>query len=563
MISTVFTILSAWPLLTSGLVTSLTERQSSPCSGNTPTNRSSWCDYSIDTDYTRVVPNTGVTREYWLDIVDIVASPDGVPRPAMAANGTIPGPTLFADWGDTVVVHVRNSMHTSKNGTSIHFHGIRQLFNNQNDGVVSMTQCPTPVNHTVTYTWRAMQYGSTWYHSHFGLQAWEGVFGGIVINGPATANYDVDLGPLFLTDWDHATAYERSTVHKSYFLPPLLQTGLINGTNTYGSTGQRLNIRFEAGKTYRLRLVNAALISHFKFMIDNHDMTVVAHDLVPVTPYTVKVLDITMGQRYDILVTANQAAAARQFWMRSVPLGLCGDPNWRPNDIRAVVHYDETWKDPSTLGYPYSQTCGDLTDSGRPHVKEDVQKPDVQVSETTSFDKEGDGYWYWTLRGAPLLIEWQDPTLSKLLRHDTNFQKNDSVIELPQANKTFNLVIQNPLFVAHPIHLHGHDFFVLGQGVGPFLPGASRLTTANPPRRDTALLPGSGYLVLGFVTDNPGVWLMHCHIGYHVEMGFALQFVERAAEIPGIVDGDALEEGCAAWTQFQRENGIVQDDSGV
>ncbi|XWX02410.1 hypothetical protein V2A60_010447 [Cordyceps javanica] len=407
-----------------------------------------------------------------------------------------------------------------------------------------------------------MQYGSTWYHSHFGLQAWEGVFGGIVINGPATANYDVDLGPLFLNDWGHSTANQLSSFHKSHFLPPPLETGLINGTNVYNNRGQRLKIRFEAGKTYRLRLVNAALISHFKFMIDNHVMVVIAHDLVPVKPYATKVLDITMGQRYDILVTANQAAVAKQFWMRSLPLGLCGDPNWKFNDIRAIVHYEDDLVEPQTWPYGYSQSCGDQTTQGIPYLREDVQQPDIKLSETTSFNKI-DGYWYWTLKDAPMLIEWDDPTLSKLLRHDTTFQKNDSVIELPNANKTFYMVIKNPFFVAHPIHLHGHDFFVLGQGIGPYLPGVSPLTTKNPPRRDTALLPGSGYLVLGFVTDNPGVWLMHCHIGYHVETGFSLQIVERADEIPSIIDKDELSAGCEAWSSFQRDNNIIQDDSGV
>lgn len=61
-------------------------RSSSPCSGNTPANRSAWCSHSIKTDYTREVPDTGVTREYWLDIVDIIAAPDGVSRPAMGTS---------------------------------------------------------------------------------------------------------------------------------------------------------------------------------------------------------------------------------------------------------------------------------------------------------------------------------------------------------------------------------------------------------------------------------------------------------------------------------------------
>lgn len=59
------------------------------CSGNTATTRSEWCDYSIDTDYSTVVPDTGVTREYWLDLTEVTVAPDGVSRSAMAVNGTI------------------------------------------------------------------------------------------------------------------------------------------------------------------------------------------------------------------------------------------------------------------------------------------------------------------------------------------------------------------------------------------------------------------------------------------------------------------------------------------
>lgn len=59
------------------------------CSGNTATTRSEWCDYSIDTDYSTTVPDTGVTREYWLDLTEVTIAPDGVSRRAMAVNGTV------------------------------------------------------------------------------------------------------------------------------------------------------------------------------------------------------------------------------------------------------------------------------------------------------------------------------------------------------------------------------------------------------------------------------------------------------------------------------------------
>lgn len=89
------------------------------------------------------------------------------------------------------------------------------------------------------------------------------------------------------------------------------------------------------------------------------------------------------------------------------------------------------------------------------------------------------------------------------------------------------------------------------------------LNTANPMRMDTVMLLALGYLVLAFETDNPGVWLMHCHIGWHISEGFALQFVVRRDKILDLVDTAALEETCSAWNSHVAINSIAQDDSGV
>ena len=96
----------------------------SACAGNTASDRSVWCDHSVDTDYESVVPDTGVTREYWLELTQVTVSPDGVSRVAMAINGSLPGPTIIADWGDNIVVHVTNSLTESHNGSSIHWYVI-------------------------------------------------------------------------------------------------------------------------------------------------------------------------------------------------------------------------------------------------------------------------------------------------------------------------------------------------------------------------------------------------------------------------------------------------------
>ncbi|KAK2053050.1 multicopper oxidase [Colletotrichum caudatum] len=536
------------------------------CSGNTASTRSQWCDYSVDTDYNDVVPETGVTREYWLELTDVTVSPDGVSRTAMAVNGSIPGPTLFADWGDTVKVHVINSLTTSKNGTSIHFHGIRQNYTNQNDGVSSITQCPVAPGDTTTYTWRATQYGSTWYHSHFALQAWQGIFGGIVINGPATANYDEDLGMLFLNDWDHQTVDELYYSAQAEG-PPTLDNGLINGTNVYGDdgsasqTGHRYNVTWTSGTSYRIRLVNAAVDTHWKFMIDNHTMTVIASDLVPVTPFTTNILNLGMGQRYDVIVTADQASTADSFWMRAIPQSACSD-NDSTDNIKGIVSYTGSVTTPETSGYAYTDGCDDETDSLKPHVAETVAAADWIDLETASVSSNSAGLFRWTLNSTSMVVDWARPTLKQVMDSATSWETDDSVVELSEANQWVYFVVQTDIPVPHPLHLHGHDFFVLAQGSGTYSSSVA-LNTANPARRDTAMLPASGFIVMAWKTDNPGAWLMHCHIGWHTSEGFSMQFVERYSEIAAITDNSTMSDTCSTWSAFQEEYSIEQDDSGV
>lgn len=278
------------------------------CSGNTARDRSVWCDYSINTDYETVAPDTGVTREYWLDIKQVTLAPDGYSRPVWTINGTMPGPTLFADWGDWVVIHVTNNLAAQRNGTTIHWHGIRQNYTNQDDGVPSITQCPIAPGSTMTYKWRAVQYGSTWYHSHVGLLAWEGIYGGLVINGPATANYDVDLGALFLGDWTHRTVDELYLDQEMNGPVNNLTNGLINGTNIWvdpngRTTGKHFTMGVKQGKSYRLRLINPAIDTFWKFSIDGHTLEVIAADLVPIVPYKTEAVGLAMGKSYFPRIT--------------------------------------------------------------------------------------------------------------------------------------------------------------------------------------------------------------------------------------------------------------------
>ncbi|KAF3020273.1 hypothetical protein E8E14_012886 [Neopestalotiopsis sp. 37M] len=539
----------------------------SPTFGNTASTRSEWGDdFDISTDYYTEVPETGVTREYWFELTEGTVAPDGVTRYGQTINGSFPGPTITADWGDNVIVHLTNALTTSVNGTSLHFHGIRQNYTNDQDGVSSITQCPVPPGNSVTYKWRATQYGTSWYHSHFALQAWQGVFGPIVINGPATANYDVDAGIVFLNDWTHQTPDELF-IQAETSGPPNQDNGLINGMNVYGDdddssqTGERWNTTFTPGTSYRLRIVNGAIDSSFKFSIDNHTLTVIASDFVPIVPYTAEIITLGGGQRYDVIVTADQAAVADSFWMRSIPMASCSTNTMKTN-IKGAIYYEGSNTLPTTTGYDYTDACDDETDNLVPYVSQTVTLSNTGTVEVASVSPYNGGGFRWFLNSTTMITDWADPSLLQLYNNVTEFEDSNAVITLDEANVWVYLVIETNMPVSHPIHLHGHDFVILAQGSGSF-DDSITLNTDNPPRRDVAMLPGSGYVAIAFYTDNPGAWLMHCHIGWHTSEGFALQFIERSSEIMETVDTDGLQDTCEAWSEYQTAKAIVQEDSGI
>jgi len=62
-------------------------------------------------------------------------------------------------------------------------------------------------------------------------------------------------------------------------------------------------------------------------------------------------------------------------------------------------------------------------------------------------------------------------------------------------------------------------------GTGDYDPNTVTLNLVDPPLRHTALLPGGGWMVARFVVDNPGAWLMHCHVATHSEAGFSLTWL--------------------------------------
>ena len=106
------------------------------------------------------------------------------------------------------------------------------LDNNINDGANGITECPIPPGASKVYRFRAEQYGTSWYHSHFSSQYANGITGSIQINGPASLPYDIDLGVFPISDWykGEAEAIQSSLIPAPGAAPPS-DNVLFNGSH--------------------------------------------------------------------------------------------------------------------------------------------------------------------------------------------------------------------------------------------------------------------------------------------------------------------------------------------
>ncbi|KAI0150811.1 laccase-like protein [Xylariaceae sp. FL1272] len=546
---------------------------------NTAANRGCWSSgFDINTDYESATPS-GITRFYSWDVEELEnwLAPDGeLKNRTMLINGMYPGPTITADWGDTISVTVTNKL--TVNGTGIHWHGLRQLGSNLEDGVGGITECPIPPGQSKTYTFNLTQYGTTWYHSHFSSQYANGVFGAIQINGPSSANYDIDLGTYPISDFYLASAEQIVATSQGGAATEVSSNVMFNGTNINlsgnSSAGSYSTINLMPGKTHLLRLYNPSAQHHYQVSVVGHNMTVIETDLVPIAPVTVDNIFLAIGQRAHVLLTANQKAG--NYWMNiTLPAsGKCGvSKNLSP---AAIVHYTNvTLESPTDVGTKPADT-GCLDSLMAISQAADPETFGHTSENTVAFSSAATPTTHWVINGSMIYnstmrVDWEKPLLDYVLSNNMSYPLTDDVITINQKNEWTYWIMESTSTGPHPIHLHGHDFLVLGVSAANagFFSDAdvASLNFDNPTRRDVTMIPPQGWVVLAFKSDNPGAWLFHCHIAWHGSNGMALTFLERVSEQEALISSSQLrayEDNCAAWSEYWNgQTSVKQIDSGV
>jgi FtsP/CotA-like multicopper oxidase with cupredoxin domain len=201
--------------------------------------------------------------------------------------------------------------------------------------------------------------------------------------------------------------------------------------------------KFRTGKTHRLRLINSGADGIQRFSIDEHIFTVIAEDFVPVEPYNTKVVTLGVGQRADVLVTANAGLSNAMFWMRST---LTCAPANQPIAV-AAVYYDraDTNKIPTSQPWdlPNAVACAN-DDLSRTEPLYPMALPEptfTHAMDIEQFKNESD-VKLWKFAGVSMRANHNNPVL--LLANDGNFSYPEewNVINY-QANTSIRIIVNN------------------------------------------------------------------------------------------------------------------------
>lgn len=434
----------------------------------------------------------------------------------------------------------------------------------------------------MTYTFKADLYGTSWYHSHYSAQYAGGLFGPMIIHGPKNVPYDIDVGPVMLSDWYHGEYFDL--VELTMGVPsvnPVSDNNLINGKMDYDCSaiadGSAVDegractpnagiakFKFQGGKKHRLRLINAGAEALQRFTIDDHEMTVMANDFVPVKPYKTNVVTLGIGQRTDIIVEAKLKPNAA-VWMRadiSKPCSLANQYN-----ALGAIYYEEADTDarPNSTATPYDDTsCGnDPLDKTVPFYRFPATKdPAVTQTIDITLGKNSSGHTLWFMNDVSFRANYDHPLLILANKGNTSYPDD------PQwnvynfgTNSSVRIILRNNFFIPHPMHLHGHNFNVLAEGVGEWDGEIKHIQ--NTQRRDTQQIQGNGYLVIQYNTDNPGVWPFHCHIAWHVSAGLYVNVMEQTEKIKQKKLPEDTMEVCKDWFAHSGYNVVEMIDSGL
>lgn len=530
-----------------------------------------------------------VTRHYKFDIRLANVTRLCHTKSMVTVNGKFPGPRIVVREGDRLLVKVVNHV---PNNISLHWHGVRQLRSGWSDGPSYITQCPIQTGQSYVYNFTIVgQRGTLFWHAHFSwLRAT--VYGPLILLPRHNESYPFQKPykevPILFGEWWNADP--------EAVIAQALQTGggpnvsdayTINGFPgpLYNCSKDTYKLKVKPGKTYLLRLINAALNDELFFSIANHTLIIVEADASYIKPFESNTIILGPGQTTNVLLKTKPNYPNSTFYMLARPY-FTGQGTFDNSTVAGILEYTKP-NDQTNLNLPILKPVLPVINDTNfvanfSNKFLSLNSPKYPANVPKTIDKNF--FFIVGLGTSPCPknqtcqgpnnsskfaasmnnVSFALPSIALLQQHffgaNNGFTTDFPVVPLRPFNYTgtppnntlvsngtktvvipyntrVQVILQDTSILgaeSHPLHLHGFNFFVVGQGFGNFNASSdpAKFNLVDPVERNTVAVPSGGWVAIRFLADNPGVWLMHCHFDVHLSWGLRMAWIVEDGKLP-------------------------------
>lgn len=398
--------------------------------------------------------------------------------------GSQDSPIYVASVNDQLDITVTNQTPTP---LTLHWHGLIVPWDQ--DGTPYLSQSPIAPGKSYRYTFPLLQTGTFYAHGQYGLEQQNLMSIPIVINEKKELCGSTDI-VMFLEDFTSQKLDDVLKALRKEDTPFNMEANLIShcwndicldSYLTNRKTWENPDVyQVKSSETIRLRLINAACATDFLVHFGSLQAKVIAADGSKVVPLRVTQLPITMGQRYDVMITVPSKES--DFPIIAQAVGT--------NQSTGLILTSNNVETPSVC-------LDDIPDAKE--ISNDIEMllhpldplPPKKVDRQLRLEINGNKKTYkWSINNKPWL--------------------QCGPLRVKEGERV-ELVVHNKTNTAHPIHLHGHTFQVIGINNQRF----------QGPMRDTLLVMPGQIITVYFDANNPGVWLIDCKHIYRAWQGMA------------------------------------------
>ncbi|GMF52594.1 unnamed protein product [Phytophthora fragariaefolia] len=404
-------------------------------------------------------------------VTNLTASYDGVSIRSIGINGkTSDQSVLDVELGQEVEVRATIELDEP---TCLHLHGLKQLGTQEMDGTSELTQCHIDPNGAALYRFTPDKAGTFRWHSHYIAQYAYGLRGPLVAHAPPSEQQDweKDIDEEFIIQM--ADLYHR---------PPqpvrMWDNILINNRGRYHCTAAIHHNFTECTDDQPLSQFHFKAGSKYLLRLIN---------MAALSPIQFSIDDHEFQGSPNTGKQGGKQDQFGSFWMRATGLLIHGLPWSRGTPAVAGE------------GYNYEGLAIVAYETGG--AEEPTSEQQVNMTTVNEFD-------FTPLVPVVLPSAPSDHTVLQL-----KMQDGLGYFSIDEGDFNHFTLPDNPPLYSIAAGLKTEDLLpaVHSDGNGWCL--------------------DAGYVTLRFNADNPGVWIMHCHIDWHLLAGLAMVFVEGEEQL--------------------------------